>query len=493
MINHPLDLYDDPTGEVLKSRISDPSQFPEFIKTAERLTPEEMDKLPDDVFALVAFDGPEKMRKFACVDKGNTALSVIYFLENNHVLPEEAMEKAAANLITACGWYELEPPDQLLELAADTEIGKEAALGALMGTVGAGMTMADAGKKFQKRQQALKAGMPGQQVMKVSELSGTHQMPATKTASLPGKAYSMKETAKRLFREGKVKGVLERSRKQGVGALAVGPRMGEFMKDPETVKAMARGRQAVGKWVGKTKKASLDPYVDITGKEPHGFLVKRDRHNAQHHCMVKEGEARYPIDTATQVERADDYFRRFKDRFSPLERREYCVKLASRASELGFVPSDEVRDYASKDMELPRVKVAVYTRMRHWREGSSERGLLQEMMDKCASVKPEVLAVALEHFDQMTGMDKMWDKEIPDPYASVFGMVKQAEWSFTHGNESTTETRLKDAAKRRLSAIKQHFGEDLAEEFRKDPVQIFGSLPLDSKRIIMRIAGQVEE
>lgn len=209
--------------------------------------------------------------------------------------------------------------------------------------------------------------------------------------------------------------------------------------------------------------------------------------------MTKEGSAKYPIDTASQVERADAYFRRYRERFTPFERHEYCVKLAARADELGLEVSKEVKDYGSKQMEMPRVKVAVFQRMRHFREGTSEHGLLKEMMDKCASIKPEVLATSIEHFDQLTGMDKMWDNGIPDPYASVFGMVKKAEWSFTHGNETTNETRLKDAAKRRISAIEQHFGEEVAKEFKKDPVQIFDSLPLDSKRIIMHIAAQTEE
>ena len=406
MIDHPLDFYDDPTGQVLKSRVPDVSQVPEFVKTAERLTPEEMDKLPDDVFALVAFDGPEKMRKFACVDKGNTALSVIYFLENNHMLPEEAIKTAAANLITACGWYDMEHPAELEKLAL---------AGALMNVAGAGMSVAQGAGNFKKRQQALKRGMPGSEAMKVSELSGTHVMPATKTAS-------------------------------------------------------------------------MHPYVDITGQEPHINMVQPE--SGSHFCMEKT--ASYPIDTAEQVQRADAYFQNHRTSFSPFERHEYCVKLAARAEDLGLEVSDQVKDYGAKTTS-PKVKVAVFQRMRHFREGTSEHGLLKEMMDKCASIRPEVMATTLERFDEMTGMDKMWDNGIPDPYASVFGKVAEAEWSFVHGNERIDDTRLKLCAKRRLSAIEEHFGEDLALEFKRDPKQIFGSLPLDSKRIIMRIAGQVEE
>lgn len=109
MIDSHLDFYDDRTGSVLRSRIPNRGDIPDFIKTAERLSSGERRKLPDDVFALVAFDGGSKLRKFACVDKGNTALSVIYFLENKDRLPVEAQKTAAANLLTACDWYSLAP------------------------------------------------------------------------------------------------------------------------------------------------------------------------------------------------------------------------------------------------------------------------------------------------------------------------------------------------------------------------------------------------
>jgi hypothetical protein len=112
-----LDFYDDPSGSVLKGRLSSIDDVPDFVKTAERLNAEELNKLPDDVFALVALDGGRKMRKFACVDKGNTALSVIYFMENKDQLPEEAQKTAAANLITACSWYDMAPPEELEKAA----------------------------------------------------------------------------------------------------------------------------------------------------------------------------------------------------------------------------------------------------------------------------------------------------------------------------------------------------------------------------------------
>lgn len=112
-----IDFYDDPTGSVLRQRVSY-TEIPPFVKEASYLDDTQRGKLPDDVFALVMVDRGEKLRKFACADKGNTALSVIYFLENHHKLPEEAQKVAAANLLQSCADYELASPLQLQKLAA---------------------------------------------------------------------------------------------------------------------------------------------------------------------------------------------------------------------------------------------------------------------------------------------------------------------------------------------------------------------------------------
>jgi hypothetical protein len=416
MINAQLDIYDDPSGFILKGKIAALAEIPDFVKTAERLTPQELEKLPDDVFALVALDGGRKMRKFACVDKGNTALSVVYFLENKDKLPIEAQKTAAANLLKACAWYDLDPPE-LLE--------KTALVGALMGATTAATGLAQGHKDYKRRKAAMNAGMPAGEAFKLKEgeLSGTSPMP-----------YSM--------------------------------------EIPE-------------------KQASLQPYVDITGKLPPAQVVHE---TGTRHALVKEGSARYPIDTAMQVQQAFTYFEKYASSFTPHERHLYCLNVSRRADELGMKVPETIAKYGSATMSKD-ASVQIYKRQRLFREGSSEQSLLQEMREKCAAVRPEVLAVALEHFDRQHGLDQMWDNGLPDPYLSIFGVEKRAEWSFVDGNDQISESRLKriseDLAIR--EELEERFGEDMASEFAKHPQQIFDSLPLDSKRIIMRLSQQVEE
>jgi hypothetical protein len=112
-----LDQYDDAEGDVLRSIFPTEESIPGIIKQANHMAPEERVKLPATSFALELINGDLVMRKFACVDPGNTALSVEYFLKTGHKLPEEAQKVAAQNLVTACEWYEIEAPEELQKVA----------------------------------------------------------------------------------------------------------------------------------------------------------------------------------------------------------------------------------------------------------------------------------------------------------------------------------------------------------------------------------------
>lgn len=339
-----IDFYDDPTGVVLKERLAE-DQIPDFIKTAEHLGDKNP---PDDVFALVMVDRERKLRKFACVDKGNTALSVIYFMENRNKLPEEAQKVAAANLIEACKVHELAVPWGLRKVAG---------------------------------------------------------------------------------------------------------------------------------------KAPDHNYVDITGQEAP---VQMEKVASQRHCLP----GKFPIDSYGQVQQAVDWFEKHAFSLHPEHRREYCVNLSARAEELGIPTTKDIKKYAGSgyapDGEL---QVAVATRKQMWRDGTSEQSLLDGLMEKKAEVPPEVFCEALRQFDEATGLDHYWDDAIYDPWYSTYGMEKTAEWKFESHGDRITERQLRGLTAGSFQLFKEKFGEEMAEEFRKNPIQIFDSLPLDSKRIIMRLAN----
>ena len=235
------------------------------------------------------------------------------------------------------------------------------------------------------------------------------------------------------------------------------------------------------------KGASLDPYVDVTGKTAPVQMEKAAE--AKHFCLIKEGQGHYPIDSYGDVLEAQRWFNDYSERLHPEDRREYCMKLAARADELGIAITDRIRKYAGKGYAPDgEIKVAVSTRMQFWSDDSPERDMLNGLMDKYASVQPEVFCEALRQFDEMTGMNHHWDTAVYDPWFSTYG-EKVAEWRFSHAGDMINEEQLRQVASAYFGIIEDKFGEDLALSLKRNPVQIFDSLPLDAKRIIMRMAN----
>jgi hypothetical protein len=97
----------------------------ELLKTGADLT-STINSLPDVDFALVVVAPGEdnrihKFRKFACVDEGNTAQSVWYFLQMRNQLPEEMRKVAAQNLLRSAIDFDLTPPPDLVLLAEEED------------------------------------------------------------------------------------------------------------------------------------------------------------------------------------------------------------------------------------------------------------------------------------------------------------------------------------------------------------------------------------
>jgi len=475
-----VDFYDDPQGSVLKSRLPG-DQVPDFIKQAEFLTDQVRDKLPDDVFALVMIDQGERMRKYACTDKGNTALSVIYFMENRDRLPEEAQKVAAANLARACQWYDLQPPLELFKVAGlFSFLAKKPTR--LLNTAMVGSDIASRGSEGMARHT--------EAMGKVGDLTGSEIMPLSSNVKTAERQMRITIThrrdtpeAVRRLREREV-GFMTRQGQEILKRKDLAPHIRKeweqyFDADDAGKQKMMRAWEKQG--------SALHPHVDVTGKQPP---EKIKRASARRFCMVKEGQAKFPIDSYGQVADAVGYFEKHAQSMHPADRRMYCTNLTRRADELGINVPYDIRKYGSAGYAPDgEINVAVATRMQHWADDSPERDMLKSLMEKVGSVHPDVFCAALQQFDEATGMHYLWDDAIYDPYYSTYGFVKKAEWKWEDGNDRLTEDQLNLSARKDFDAIKKAFGCELAQEFREKPQQIFDSLPLDSKRIIARMAN----
>lgn len=427
-----LDLYDN--SQDLKAIFPSVDVIPDSVKVAHRLSSDELAGLPDDVFALVLLDEGDRLRKFACVDEGNTVLNLGYFFLHGHKLPEDAQQRTAENLKVACGWYGIEVPEELEKVALGLNTVLTAAtLPALAkGTAGqirdnlAATGMAHGNVMPPHEQRAVGA------MMKSAEVSGTSLAPA-----------------------------------QAPGNLAA---------------VASRGRP--GSSNTSVAKMAMRPYVDVTGRGPSVKVA-----SAQPEHTAYRGN--YPLDSFVQVQNASTYFDTNYREMEPEMRHEYAVSMVKRASALGIEVSEEARAYGATTFgSEAQIKIAADTRRPHLTE--KQASVLDELIEQRFSLGADAYCAALEEFDKIAGIDWCYDQSVMDPYISTYGVQKTAADegdSWIEGNDYITKKQITNYAVTGFHTLKHDYGDDMAKEFKKDPWGIFNSLPVDQKRRIARAAG----
>jgi len=403
-----IDPYDD-DFESLKDLMGG-REAPDFIKTAAVMSREELQRLPDHAFAMVVVGDDYHMRKFACTDAAHTAVNVMYFLENLDEYPQEAKEKVATNLLSACHHFDLAPPAPLVKEAA--------------------------GRKVLIKTEGRQVTVPRRE--KEANLSGGPVMPFSARPNL----------------------------------------------------AKLGSRQVIS-----------DPYVRpgrpaVRAAEPENY----DPSSIALDDM--------PLVSFDQVKEAMAFFHSFGDEFHPRQRHEMCVKIASRANELGIPVDEVIEKYGSRTFETQVfLKAAAERRRQVWadlNDDGTAPGLLDMLMEKQASgdMPPEVFAEALSELDVMTGTDRFWDGHVPDPWFTTFGVdhisksaeEKAEEWRWSKGTEYLTKDQLTNFAKSETgkSTIKKKFSDSMAQGLAGNPTTVFDSLPMDTQRAIARMAQQHE-
>lgn len=434
-----FDLYDDTKGDVFKQIFPNPGVVPEVVKVAQHLDGATLQQLPDDVFALVMFDEGHSLRKFACIDSGNTLLSIEYFLKVADSLPENAQQVAAENLLKAASWYKLELGEE-----------KTAGLGSLAGKAwslyGKVNSVKDTASRVSQNLNTVKAYGPGA-VVSPEMLKGAE---ATGTFAMPHQPKNLSETKKTVIKTSGENGALE-------------------MGDPpskEQPESLPQPRV-------------LKPHVDVTGVSPP---VKTQEKKASRVALA----GKYPLDSYEQVKAASEYFDTFRKHFSVEERREFAVNLVKRAGELNLPLSKTAQVYGSSAFaDDDTVRAGVDNRLSVLCKESEAplREMLEELFQAHTQLTPEMYCGALAEFDKVAGLDCHYDSYIVDPVASTFG-VKQASWSWSAGKTSLRADDLQRLAETGFSKVAQIFDPEVASAFMEDPVGVFDSMPLPQQKIL---------
>lgn len=240
----------------------------------------------------------------------------------------------------------------------------------------------------------------------------------------------------------------------------------------------------------------LKPHVDVSGKEPPKVLQKKE---AQYYALPSQ--KKYPLDGYDQIIKAASYYDQWRGQMAPAHRREFCHNLVKRADAVGWPVSREVRKYgASTYAPVSDFNIAIDGRRSVIKE--AEANLLDELVQEQPKLNPDDFAVALGEFDKLAGIDHLYDEDVLDPYFSTFGEKYAApdsvaaldqhpsdqDQSWVIGNEVVTARSLKTLAAVQSKGLSETFGEEFMKEFRKDPAGIFNSLPVDQKKILIRMA-----
>lgn len=235
------------------------------------------------------------------------------------------------------------------------------------------------------------------------------------------------------------------------------------------------------------KKGSFmeNPYVRMD--EPDFTMAKQAAEDTM--CALPDG--RLPLYSLTQVKEASDFFNETAATMHPRTRHQLCSKLSKRASEVGVPVSDVVRKYGSLEYAPDgEFEATVGTRMQLWRQAGNEEGpgLLESLLEKKASVHPEVFAETLAAIDANTGIDHYWDHGVPDPWFTTFGVEKRAAaWSWSKDGVRLNENQLRKLASNQ-QLLQEKFGDALAQGMAENPVVVFESLPMDTQKVIAGMA-----
>lgn len=461
-----IDSYDDVDGAVIRSLV-EIQNVPDFIKSAERLDPDRATKLPDDNYALVLLDRGMKMRKYATVDKGNTALSVMYLLKQAHYLPEAAVKIAAQNLIEACERFGLEIPHQL-KLAASTGvsgISGESQNPFLRQTYNKQVQapMKEPKKEGDTNPQ-LGKGDANQDVRKRTNMEpvmGTNfmELPPFTTKERFGDSQGTSINHEKLASDYEVLSMF------GADANT------HALFDSPQIETRRRN------W-------RTSPYVNVESWEP-GADIMHKQASAQRTLL----NGRFPVDSFEQVKLAEGYFHEHQSAFHPRDRRTYCIKLASRADELGISLGSEITKYASEGYGDA---VSSFINFRKQYVSDDLHPVLDTLLEKQAHVKPETFAEALEEFDKFAQINHLWDTRVPDPWSSTFGItmdkIAEDEWRWDNNGVRVCEDDLDNLATNGRHIVKKTFGDKFADQFCDSPKTFFEALPLPNKLVLGRLA-----
>ena len=229
--------------------------------------------------------------------------------------------------------------------------------------------------------------------------------------------------------------------------------------------------------------------VDITGKSSNPITkVAKPMTDNDYAVVFQDGRKFYPINTWDRVKLAEQYYADEGIRMDPEIRHQFVTKLSAKAEQIGYPLNGKLKEAGSQRYASQgHMRAAIEMRKVACAPGQA-REALEELFEKRAELKPQTYAEVLRRLDVSTGLDKGWDTVILDPWSSTFGVDKTATIVWEQAGERVSDGQLRTLARNSLDSVKQAFGFGFADEFVKDPVGMFKSMPDPEKKVLARMA-----
>jgi hypothetical protein len=224
--------------------------------------------------------------------------------------------------------------------------------------------------------------------------------------------------------------------------------------------------------------------VDVSGMSVHEPKVA-----SQVEMYAMPSIQRYPLDSYVNVKQASVYFDDNYKHMAPVHRREYCVNLVKRASQLGIEVSPTIQKYGSADYASPGDLEVAFSCRRNNLLDETHGAVLDELIEKRAMMEPDSFAALLREFDEYTGLDSHYDSAVMDPYFSTYGKTATPK-AFSVGGEYVTVKDLQKFALTAADQLSTMYPQDMVDEFKKDPESVFNSLPTPQKKAVARLVTQ---
>lgn len=212
-------------------------------------------------------------------------------------------------------------------------------------------------------------------------------------------------------------------------------------------------------------------FVNLDRIDENKYLNKIDKTEHLAPEVFALGE-KYPIDTPELMKQAEIYFKQYSDKLDPLEKYEYSTNMIKQAKKLSYeISTPGIMKYAHLSLER-NPDMEHFLRARD--KKAHTEGAYTEIAKVASRLPLEKIAEAVYELDSEFGLNKYYDRVVPDPIFTVFSCIEKTAANI-NGHEISLEN-LRTVPSEKLKSLS--LTDDAIAELHSDNgLQVLTSLP----------------